>query len=144
MGRREARIPSGAKKSTEPPNANSQEEATPRHPDPKPLKAKERRQEPKPREDGVPPSGERVADTGPRREDEMKGGEEVNPSTLRLREPTVLYIDGLIRGTLEGAKEEAIFRFGGTDVEVEVAFQREVVAVLLGVDDAGPGRHAGP
>ena len=60
MGRREARIPSGAKKSTEPPrwgrgglecpavsihntsegprergNANSQEEATPRHPDPK-------------------------------------------------------------------------------------------------------------
>jgi hypothetical protein len=34
--------------------------------------------------------------------------------------------------------------FGGTDVEVEVAFQREVVAVLLGVDDAGPGRHAGP
>ena len=45
---------------------------------------------------------------------------------------------------LEGAKEEAIFRFGGTDVEVEVAFQREVVAVLLGVDDAGPGRHAGP
>jgi hypothetical protein len=34
----------------------------------------------------------------------------------------VLYIDGLIRGTLEGTKEEAIFRFGGTDVEVEVAF----------------------
>jgi hypothetical protein len=74
----------------------------------------------------------------------MKGGEEVNPSTLRLREPSCIIHRCLIRGTLEGAKEEAIFRFGGTDVEVEVAFQREVVAVLLGVDDAGPGRHAGP
>jgi hypothetical protein len=50
----------------------------------------------------------------------------------------------LVLGTLEGAKEEASFRFEGTDVEVEVAFQREAVAVLLGVDDAGPGRHAGP
>jgi hypothetical protein len=56
----------------------------------KPLKAKERRQEPIPREDGVPPSGERVAGTDPRREDEMKGGEEVNPSTLRLREPSCI------------------------------------------------------
>ena len=112
MGRREARIPSGAKKSTEPPRwgrgglecpavsihntsegpretrecklAGRSNTATPRPK--KPLKAKERRQEPKPREDGVPPSGERVAGTGPRREDEMKGGEEVNPSTLRLRE----------------------------------------------------------
>jgi hypothetical protein len=49
-----------------------------------------------------------------------------------------------MKAAVEGAKEEAIFRFGGTDVEVEVAFQREVVAVLLSVDDAGPGRHAGP
>jgi hypothetical protein len=113
MGRREARIPSGAKKSTEPPRwgrgglecpavsihntsegpRETQTRRKKQHrdtPTQKPLKAKERRQEPKPREDGVPPSGERVAGTGPRREDEMKGGEEVNPSTLRLREPSCI------------------------------------------------------
>jgi hypothetical protein len=85
-----------------------------------------------------------VVGTGPRKEDEMKGGEEVNPSTLQLREPSCIMHRCLVLGTLEGAKEEASFRFEGTDVEVEVAFQREAVAVLLGVDDAGPGRHAGP
>ncbi len=53
-------------------------------------KTRTRRQELKPREDGGTPSGERVVGTRPRREDEMKGGEEVNPSTLRLREPSCI------------------------------------------------------
>src|SRR5215204_3781479 len=53
-------------------------------------KTRTRRQELKPREDGVPPSGERVVGTRPRRDHEMKGGEEVNPSTLRLREPSCI------------------------------------------------------
>jgi hypothetical protein len=101
MGRREARIPSGAKKSTEPPRwgrgglecpAVSIHNTSEGPRGMRTRRKKQHRDTPtqKPLKDGVPPSGERVAGTGPRRENEMKGGGEVNPSTLRLREPSCI------------------------------------------------------
>ena len=118
MGRREARIPSGAKKSTEPPRwgrgglecpavsihntsegpretrecelAGRSNTATPRHPDPKTAQSEGKKTRTKTqgrRSSSVRGEGGRH---GARREDEMKGGEEVNPSTLRLREPSCI------------------------------------------------------
>src|SRR5215216_3598694 len=40
---------------------------------------------------------------------------------------------------VEGTEEEAVLGLGGANVEVEVAFEGDVVAVLLGVHDGGAG-----
>jgi hypothetical protein len=51
----------------------------------------------------------------------------------------VLCVGSLVQRTIEGAKEKTVVRFGRTEVEVKVAFEREVVAILFGVDDGGLG-----